>query len=199
MALIPTFVRRAIDAAGDKIKMFKDGATDENVQAVAVVDSDGNQITSFGSSTVSVDNFPASQQIHGSGPLGVVPVLGPLTDTELRASDVKITLDGEQVAVSNFPLSYPVTGPLTDALLRAKIVDVDNWVMNEYRYDGIYWLGFERADGNWLVRQMNQTKWGWAMVYAGPKNNVAYPKGLYALAWANRGALIYTSYAAAVV
>jgi len=28
-------------------------------------------------------------------------VTGPLTDTQLRASDVKVSLDGEQVAVSN--------------------------------------------------------------------------------------------------
>jgi len=32
-----------------------------------------------------------------------------LTDTELRASDVAITLDGEQVAVSNFPAVQPVS------------------------------------------------------------------------------------------
>lgn len=41
---------------------------------------------------------------------GQVEVAGPLTDDELRASDVKVTLDGENVAVSNFPASQAVTG-----------------------------------------------------------------------------------------
>ena len=46
-----------------------------------------------------------------------VSIVGPLTDTELRAADVKITLDSESVAV---------TGPLTDTELRATAVPVSD-------------------------------------------------------------------------
>lgn len=69
-----------------------------------------------------------------------VPVSGPLTDTELRAADVKVSLDSESVAVTG-PLtdielratdvkvtldseSVAVTGPLTDTQLRASAVPV---------------------------------------------------------------------------
>jgi hypothetical protein len=55
----------------------------------------------------------------------------PLTDAQLRASDVKVSLDGESVAVTG-PLTdaelrasaVPVSGPLTDAQLRASDVPV---------------------------------------------------------------------------
>lgn len=50
--------------------------------------------------------------VNVQGPLSVS---GPLTDAELRAADVKVTLDGESVAV---------TGPLTDTQLRATPVPV---------------------------------------------------------------------------
>lgn len=44
-----------------------------------------------------------------------VAVTGPLTDAQIRASDVNVSLDGESVAV---------TGPLTDAQMRASDVNV---------------------------------------------------------------------------
>ena len=55
----------------------------------------------------------------------------PLTDTELRAADVVVSLDGEEVAVTG-PLTdtelrataVPVSGPLTDTELRAADVVV---------------------------------------------------------------------------
>ncbi len=47
--------------------------------------------------------------------LGSVAVTGPLTDAQLRAADVKVSLDGESVAT---------TGPLTDVQLRAAAVPV---------------------------------------------------------------------------
>ena len=49
-----------------------------------------------------------------------------MTDSELRTSDVKVSLDGEQVAVSNFPASQAVTGPLTDSQLRAESIVVSS-------------------------------------------------------------------------
>ena len=53
---------------------------------------------------VTISNFPATQA-----------VTGPLTDSQLRAADVKVSLDGEQVSVS---------GPLTDSQLRSSDVKV---------------------------------------------------------------------------
>lgn len=52
--------------------------------------------------------------------------LNPLTDTQLRASDVKVSLDGESVEINNFPASQAVTGPLTDAQLRATPVIIND-------------------------------------------------------------------------
>lgn len=48
---------------------------------------------------------------------GTIPVSGPLTDAQLRASAVP-------VSVSNFPATQAVSGPLTDAQLRASAVPV---------------------------------------------------------------------------
>jgi len=53
--------------------------------------------------------------VDGSGV--TQPVSGPLTDAQLRATVVP-------VSVSNFPATQPVSGPLTDAQLRATAVPV---------------------------------------------------------------------------
>lgn len=50
------------------------------------------------------------------GPLPL-PVAGPLTDTQLRAAAVPVT-------VGNFPSTQPVSGPLTNTQLRASAVPV---------------------------------------------------------------------------
>lgn len=62
----------------------------------------------------------------------------PLTDTQLRETDVKVTLDGEQVTVSNFPANQPVSGSvsvsnmveqgLTDAELRATALPISGTI-----------------------------------------------------------------------
>lgn len=96
------------------------------------------------SGTVAVSNFPASVEVSNdsgnplpvSGTVGIsgtVPVSGPLTDTQLRATPVPVsgtvtvtdgsgplTVDGT-VSVSG---SVAVTGPLTDTQLRASSVPV---------------------------------------------------------------------------
>lgn len=51
---------------------------------------------------------------------GSVAVTGPLTNAQLRAADVIVSLDGESVAV---------TGPLTDAQLRAAPVVITGAVV----------------------------------------------------------------------
>ena len=59
--------------------------------------------------------------VDGSG--HVQPVSGPLTDAQLRAAVVPVSVSGA-VSVSNFPATQPVSGPLTDAQLRAAVVPV---------------------------------------------------------------------------
>jgi hypothetical protein len=51
---------------------------------------------------------------------------GGLTDAELRAADVKVSLDSESVAVTGtfFQATQPVSGPVTDTQLRASAVPV---------------------------------------------------------------------------
>lgn len=72
----------------------------------------------------------------------VVPVTGPLTDAELRAIAVPVSVSGSvavsnfpatqpisgSVSVSNFPATQPVSGPLTDAQLRATPVPISGTV-----------------------------------------------------------------------
>lgn len=50
-------------------------------------------------------------------------VVGPLTDTELRAAPVPASIPAG-VNVNNFPATQAVSGPLTDAQLRASAVSV---------------------------------------------------------------------------
>jgi len=81
--------------------------------------------------TVAISSMPASG--------------GGLTDAELRAADVKVTLDGEAVAISGtVPVSgtfwqatQPVSGPLTDAQLRASAVPVS----------GTFWQATQPVSG----------------------------------------------------
>jgi hypothetical protein len=67
--------------------------------------------------TISIANFPATQPVSGTvGISGTVPVSGPLTDTQLRASAVPVSLASAPTTA--------VTGPLTDTQLRASAVPV---------------------------------------------------------------------------
>lgn len=69
-----------------------------------------NPVTVSGG-TISVDNFPASQ-----------PVIGPLTDAQLRSTPVPVSGPATDAQLRATPL--PVSGPLTDAQLRATPVPV---------------------------------------------------------------------------
>src|SRR3954471_20403504 len=80
-----------------------------------------------GTPGVTVSNFPASQTV--TGPLtdaqlraSNVPVSGPVTDTQLRASAVPVSgpLTDAQLRAS----AVPVNGPLTNTELRASAVPV---------------------------------------------------------------------------
>jgi len=57
---------------------------------------------------------PDSQTVDGT-----LPVTGPLTDVQLRASDVKITLDGE--TVQSDPLDTPLSSNVTIGNTATKI------------------------------------------------------------------------------
>jgi len=107
-ASLPLPTGAALETTLSALKTVADGID-------AVLDSIDSKITTCNTDSVTVSNFPATQ-----------PVTGPLTDSELRTSDVKVSLDGEQVAVSNFPASQAVTGPLTDSQLRAESIVVSS-------------------------------------------------------------------------
>ena len=61
-----------------------------------------------GSGSVEVTNFPASYPVTGTFWQATQPVSGPLTDVELRATDVKITLDGEIPVVDPKPYTVMI-------------------------------------------------------------------------------------------
>jgi hypothetical protein len=94
------------------------------------VDASGRaRVVVEGTPAISVSNFPGSQAV--TGPLtdaqlraSNVPVSGPVTDTQLRASAVPVSgpLTDTQLRAS----AVPVSGPLTDTQLRASAVPVSD-------------------------------------------------------------------------
>jgi hypothetical protein len=103
------------DGSGNALTSSARGS--QRALSVQVVDGSGNQITSFGSSSVSVSNFPSTQAVSGTFWPATQPVSG-------------------SVSVSNFPATQPISGtvtantgltqPLTDTQLRASSVAVSN-------------------------------------------------------------------------
>ena len=104
--------------------MVGQGLTDSQLRASDVkvtLDSEAvalDAATLSALETVSVANFPATQLVSGSVSVSNMVSQG-LTDSQLRASDVKVSLDGEQVVISN-----QISQPLTDAQLRESDVKV---------------------------------------------------------------------------
>lgn len=104
---------------------------------VAILDGSGNQITSFGGGTQYTEG-DTDATITGTAALveGAANALAvltqPLTDTQLRAADVKITLDGESVPVTGTfwqatqPVSGTVTATATDLDIRNLEASQDN-------------------------------------------------------------------------
>lgn len=88
--------------------------------------------------SISSSEVVVSNEVLVDGSAHVQPVSGPLTDAQLRAAVVPVSVSGAvsvsnfpatqpvsgTVAVSNFPATQPVSGPLTDAQLRAAVVPV---------------------------------------------------------------------------
>ena len=138
--------------------MVGQGLTDSQLRASDVKVTLDSEAVALDSSTlaaletISVANFPATQSVSGTVVVSNMVAQGltdaqlrasdvkvtldgeavsisnqlaqPVTDTQLRATDVKVTLDGEQVTVSNFPATQAVSGPITNAELRASAVPV---------------------------------------------------------------------------
>ena len=135
----------AVQSINGKVTACNTGAvTVSNFPATQAVSIDAASLSAL--ENVSISNFPATQPV--SGTVAVSNMVGQgLTDSQLRASDVKVTLDSEAVAldaatlsaletvsVANFPATQPVSGSvsvsnmvsqgLTDSQLRATDVKV---------------------------------------------------------------------------
>jgi len=92
--------------------------------------------------SISSSEVVVSNEVLVDGSAHTQPVSGPLTDTQLRAAAVPVSVSGSvavsnlpatqpvsgTVAVSNFPATQPVSGPLTDAQLRATPVPISGSV-----------------------------------------------------------------------
>lgn len=114
-------------------------------------------------------------------------VKGPITEIQMRQSDVKVTLDGESVAV---------TGPLTDTQLRASdvkitldseavaVTNVYDDITNQYKISDIDstngYYGFVDAAGNWYIMKETSTSYRYVKGTSG-----------YTTAWTNRASQSY--------
>lgn len=113
---------------------------DATLSQFATVDASGRLTVNVAgtvpvSGTVAVSNFPATQPVSGT-----LAVTGPLTDAQLRASAVPVSL-------ASVP-SHPVTGPLTDAQLRATPVPVSGtfWQATQ-PVSGTFWQATQPVSG----------------------------------------------------
>lgn len=102
------------------------------------------------SGTVAVSNFPAQTG---------------LTDTQLRAADVKVTLDSEQVAVSNFPAppsDYPLPSGQVADLKNVSVITTDQETRMDYDvrtdgnpvYVGVATQGTATLSASWVVLKL---------------------------------------------
>ena len=136
----------AVESKQDDLNTLVEALNTASASILAAVQSINGKVTACNTGAVTVSNFPATQPV--SGTVAVSNMVGQgLTDSQLRASDVKVTLDSEAVAldaatlsaletvsVANFPATQPVSGSvsvsnmvsqgLTDSQLRATDVKV---------------------------------------------------------------------------
>lgn len=131
----------ALESTLDALKTIADSlllavsaiqATTEALNAKAVTLD-----TAHVAGSVDIDNFPETQPVSGTVSVSNMISQG-LTDTQLRAADVKVSLDSEQVTIANFPVTQPVSGTvavsnmvlpgLTDTQLRATPLPVSGTI-----------------------------------------------------------------------
>lgn len=109
------------------------------VQAIAGTVNVGNfpaPVTS-----ISINNLPASQPVTGAFFQATQPVSGPLTDAQLRASALPVSLAfpaSQAVTGAFYQATQPVSGPLTDTQLRATPVPVSGFPTT-YPVTGTFW------------------------------------------------------------
>jgi hypothetical protein len=75
------------DGTGNALTSATRGS--QRALSVQIVDGSGNQVTTFGSASVSVSNFPATQAVSGTVTANT-GLTQPLTDTQLRATPVPV-------------------------------------------------------------------------------------------------------------
>jgi hypothetical protein len=93
VALIKTDLANGVyadarDGSGNALTSSARGS--QRALSVQIVDASGNQVTSFGSSSVSISNFPSTQAISGTVTANT-GLTQPLTDTQLRATAVQVS------------------------------------------------------------------------------------------------------------
>lgn len=109
-----------LDGVSSAVKATVKDLANSNPLAVAIVDAAGDQVSSFGGGTQYTEG-DADASITGTAAMvegaanALIPMTQPLTDTQLRAADVKVTLDGESVPVTG--VFYQATQPVSAASL----------------------------------------------------------------------------------
>lgn len=99
-----------------QLKVNPDGSINVNASVVSPSDPDVNIHASNGG------NITATGTSLDTNVTNIVPVTGPLTDTQLRATPVPVSGPLTDTQLRATPV--PVSGPLTDAQLRATPVPV---------------------------------------------------------------------------
>jgi hypothetical protein len=92
IALVKTDIANGVlsdlrDGTGNAITSSARGS--QRALSVQILDGSGNQVTTFGSASVSVSNFPATQPVSGTVTANT-GLTQPLTDTQLRATPVPV-------------------------------------------------------------------------------------------------------------
>jgi hypothetical protein len=98
------------DGTGNAITSSARGS--QRALSVQIVDGSGNQVTTFGSSSVSVSNFPATQPVSGTFWPATQPVSGSVSVTDNGGS---LTVDGSITATQSTASSLKAQAQLLNA------------------------------------------------------------------------------------
>jgi hypothetical protein len=125
IALVKTDIANGVlsdlrDGTGNAITSSARGS--QRALSVQIVDGSGNQVTTFGSSSVSVSNFPATQPVSGTVSVtdngGSLTVDGSITATQSTASSLKA--QAQLLNAAGTVVEYATTGsagtPATDVV-----------------------------------------------------------------------------------
>lgn len=171
MPLTPSSVKRSVDATGDEIKTFTD-ADSKRVQAVALVDADGNHVTL----SQLADMLAALQTLSGSVADGTVNV------DDVNAANLLATVVSHLVVMEAYSGWMNSEGVLYVEPYLTTAVDEASAT--------ITYVGKEQPHGYWMIMKID-TSAGTVMTYATEINNLGYYD--IASAWADRAYLTYDS------